>query len=110
MTERTTVTEIPSYSDEPPQPPRRGLFRRPPRFVFHGVLVVTGLVVLWAFSFPGVNFLALVPCIWIVGIAAVTWLVRAVAYMRARQRCNHDGAALWYVVAPTGAIVLALLL
>jgi hypothetical protein len=102
---------MPSRADEPPQPPRRrGFFRRPPRFVFHGVLVLTGLVVLWAFSFPGVNFLAVLPCIWIVGIAALTWLVRAATYVWARRRGNHEGTALWFVVAPAGAVVLALLL
>lgn len=67
-------------------------------------------MVLWAYSFPGVNFLAVVPCIWIVGIAAVIWLVRAVTYVRAGRRGNHEGSALWFAVAPAGAIVLVALL
>jgi hypothetical protein len=96
----------------PPEslPVRGGLFRRPPSRLFHGVLVVTGLVVLWAFSFPGVAFLALVPCISIVGLVGIIWLVRGATYMRARRRAAHCGTALWFAVAPAGALVLALVL
>jgi hypothetical protein len=91
-------------------PDRYGLFRRPPGVLFHGALVATGLVVLWAFSFPGIHFLAVVPCIWVVGIAAVTWLVRGVTYLRSRRRAAHSGTALLFAIAPAGALVLALVL
>ena len=88
----------------------RGLLRRPPRLVFHGVLVVTGLIVLWAFSFPGVHFLAVFPCIGIVGVAAITWVARAITYLVARHRGTCRGRAAWFAVAPLGAVALGALL
>lgn len=88
----------------------RALFRRPPRRLFHGILIATGVVVLWAFSFPGVHSLAIVPCILIVGIAAVTWVIRGITYLVARQRGAHTGRAIWFVVAPLGALALGVIL
>lgn len=86
------------------------MFRRPPHFLFHAVLVVTGLVVLWAYSYPGVYFIAVIPCIWVVGIAIITWLIRGATYVRARRRGLHRDSALWFAIAPIGAVALALLL
>lgn len=76
------------------------------------MLVFTSLVVLWAYSFPGVHVLALVPCSWIVAIAALTWLVRGATYARWRRRRADAcaGSALWFAAAPLGALLLALLL
>lgn len=84
-----------------------GLLRRPPGPAFHAALVAVGLAVLWAFSFPGVNVLALVICFWIVVLAGLIWVVRAVAYLVARRRALHHGSALWFAVAPLGSLVLA---
>lgn len=88
----------------------RELFRRPPRRLFHGVLVATGIVVLWAFSFPGVHFIAVIPCIWIVGVAAITWTVRGVTYLVARRKGKAHGSAWWFALAPLGAVALGALL
>lgn len=107
------TTDVAEQESEPSTSARwdwRDLFRRPPRRVFHGILVATGVVVLWAFSFPGVHFLAVVPCIWIVGLAAVTWVVRGITYFVSRQRGTHAGHATWFAVAPLGALVLGLML
>jgi hypothetical protein len=89
---------------------RFGLFRRPPRLLFHGILVATGLVVLWAFSFPGVHFLVVVPCIWVIAGSALVWVVRGATYVRSRRQGSHAGSTWWFAVAPVGALLLAAVL
>jgi hypothetical protein len=73
-------------------------------------LVATGVIVLWAFSFPGVHFIAVIPCIWIVAIATITWAVRGVTYLVARRHGTASGSAWWFALAPLGAVVLGALL
>lgn len=84
------------------------LFRRPPRRVFHGILVVTALANLWSFSLPGGHFVVWILTFWVVTTATLVWAVRIVSYLVSRRRGSHSGSAWWFAVAPVGSLVLAL--
>lgn len=85
------------------------ILRSPPGFGFHAALVVPALLILWAFSFPGSNFLLLLfVSPWLL-LAAVIWLIRTIACWRwpldppARSRR-------WLFVSPLAGVLAVTLL
>jgi hypothetical protein len=74
---------------------------RPPRWLFHGLLALATLPVLWATSLPGssTGWLLLSFVTWTA--FGVTWLVRLILYMTHRRRLSW-----WFVVAPLMFVTL----
>lgn len=81
------------------------MFQRPPGRVFHAVLVLLGLVLLWAWSFPGFHFVLIV-LFWPTLLAAAVWVIRGLTYLRAIERGTGAGTSRWFAVAPVGALLL----
>jgi hypothetical protein len=55
-----------------------GLFRQPPRLLFHLLLTAPVAALLYAWSFPGVAFLFAIVVLWVLAAFALVWLVRSV--------------------------------
>lgn len=86
--------------------PIRRLPARPPRWLFHLVLVTLTVVLLSAFSVPGFGLPAFVISIELLVVAAVVWLVRLVAFVRIQRTWSW-----WFALAPVGGLlVLALVM
>jgi hypothetical protein len=82
-----------------------GLVGRPPRWVFHVMLAVAALPLLWAHSAPR-TLGAWEVFGWLLWIGfAVTWFVRLVLYVLARRRLSW-----WFLVAPLMLVVLVTVL
>lgn len=93
-------------------PPRRAgrMFRRPPGLVFHAVLVVALLLVLDAWSGPGVQLLLVVLLLYLCGATVLVWLVRLATFGWAGAHGRAEGRARRFLVAPiAGVLFLALL-
>lgn len=85
-------------------------FQRPPRWVFHIILIVPTVVLLIAASVPGTMFFLSILALWVFVIGALLWLVRVVLYASARVRGRAGGSAIWCFVAPVAGCVVLLLL
>lgn len=79
----------------------------PPGWVFHAVLVLPALAVLYADSFPGVAFFVLISAGWVLLGASVVWAVRLVVWRRLRGSTRR---VRWFALAPLGAVVVSMLL
>jgi hypothetical protein len=81
--------------------PSHGGLGRPPRWLFHSLLVLAALPVLWAFSVPGLAVLWLLAGLMLWAVAGLVWLIRLMAGLASKQ-----GWSWWFVVAPVTVIVL----
>lgn len=78
----------------------RGMFSRPPRWLFHAVLSAAAIGLLLAFSVPGFGLPIFVVSSELLGVAAVVWLVRLVVFSRSQRTWSW-----WFAVAPAGGLL-----
>ena len=79
---------------------------RPPRWIFHSVLSILAVYVLWAASHPGSSALDLVLVVIAAAPMGILWIILALRY----RSLPSEGHRAWFAVAPAGALVVALLL
>jgi hypothetical protein len=82
----------------------------PPRSVFHGVLVLLGVGLLWVGTLPGVPIIPLVGLGWSLVAAAAVWTVKLVVYGVRRRRATAAPAGRWFLLAPVGGVLVVGLL
>lgn len=100
-----------AVADGSPEAQRAPFWRRPPRRLFHLILVLPALVWLWAWSVPGFDFLLWMPSAMALGVGAVVWGVRLLTYLIARlQRQPTTGGRRFFVAPVCGAVALALVI
>jgi hypothetical protein len=83
----------------------RGRVRRPPRLLFHLLLLGPAGVLLYAASAPGGHFLLAVIALWVLGAFVIVWLVRLGLYVAAVHRGTHGGSHRWFLLAPIIAVM-----
>jgi hypothetical protein len=81
-----------------------GRLRRPPRRLYHLLLLFPAGVLLYAASAPGGHFLLAVISLWFLGAFVIVWLVRLGLYVAAVHRGTHGGAHRWFLLAPIMAV------
>ena len=82
----------------------------PPRAVFHLVVGLFGVGLLWVGSSPGVP---LVPLMWLgllLAFGALIWAGKLVAYHRRRRKGVARPAGRWFLLAPIGGVLIAAVL
>lgn len=89
---------------------RRDALLQPPGLLFHWAASLVALFLLSAVSVPGIDFFGFLFGAYALGIAAVIWLVRLLAFGIATTRGRSKGRIAWFMVAPMGAVVTLLLL
>jgi hypothetical protein len=83
----------------PPSPQR--LAARPPTWLFHGLLAIATLPVLWAVSVPGSSTTWLLVSLLVWFWFGAVWLVRLALYVTHRRRLSW-----WFAVAPAMFVLL----
>lgn len=85
--------------------------RRPPRFLFHLLLVVPTVALLHAASSPGFHLISFMAGVMGLGFGGLVWVLRAAACAFTPQRPRVQGSPGWFLVAPVcGAVVLMALI
>lgn len=84
--------------------------RQPPGLLFHLTLLVPTSGLLYASSTPGIDLIVLMGSVIGLGVGAIVWGGRAVAFATDRTRPRKAWQAVWLAVAPLcGALVLAMI-
>lgn len=82
----------------------------PPGGRFHLFLVLPAIAALYAFSFPGIAFVVAILTTYVVVGAIVVWVLRLAGFLALRARGKASGRLRWFVLAPVGGIVIAVIL
>ncbi len=81
---------------------------QPPRWFFHLVLAVPTLLLVWVAGLPGGGFFPGLPYVAAIGLLALVWMGRVVAFCH--RPCPTPRSLPWLTVAPAGAVVVLALL
>lgn len=82
----------------------------PPRGVFHVVLGLLGVGLVWVGSLPGVPLVPLMGLSWLVALGALIWAAKLVSYGLGRRRGSERRAGRWFLVAPVGGLLVVAVL
>src|SRR5262245_44501755 len=79
---------------------RAGLWRRPPRWLFHLALVPPMIGLLWSLSTPGRDSRLWAGSVVALAIGAVVWIARSISYLLTRPGGRLEGRTSWFLAAP----------
>ncbi len=82
----------------------------PPRGVFHVVLGLLGVGLVWVGSLPGVPLVPLLGLSSLVALGALIWAVKLGVYGLGRRRGSERRAGHWFLVAPVGGLLVVAVL
>ncbi|QGG96015.1 hypothetical protein [Actinomarinicola tropica] len=83
---------------------------RPPGRLYHSVLLVPVILLLYAFSSPTVHLFALLLSLWTLGCMAVVWVVRMSLFLWGSRRRGAVEGRRWAVAGPVVALLTSMAL
>lgn len=82
----------------------------PPRSVFHAVLGLLGVGLMWVVSLPGVPLVPLMGLGWLVALGALIWAIKLAVHGRRCHRGDTPAAGRWFLLAPAGGLLVVAVL